>query len=107
MANAVTKRDVLTKAQGLDVWTDEEREVIAKMIGQLDKKSSKPTKTQVENEGIKAEIEAFIKENPGKRIGEIAEGVGQTPNKVNALVRQLKEAGKVERYEEKGVAYFR
>ena len=57
MANAVTKRDILTKAQGLDVWTDEEREVIAKMIGQLDKKSSKPTKAQVANEGIKAEIE--------------------------------------------------
>lgn len=103
----MTKREFIEMAMKFDGATDEFKEKGAEMLASLDKKSTKPTKNQLANEGIKAEIEAFIKDNPGKRIGEIAEGVGQTPNKVNALVRQLKEAGKVERYEEKGVAYFR
>lgn len=104
---AITKKEVLTKAVGLEVFSEEEREVLQKMIKSLENKSSKPTKAQKENEGIKAEILAFIKENPGLRIGEIASATGYTPNKVNALVGQLKKAGAVERYEEKGVAYFK
>lgn len=103
----MTKREVFTKAMEMFTEGSEEREVMEKAIKALDKKSSKPTKAQIENEGIKAEIKAYIAENPGKRIGEIAEGVGYTPNKVNALVSQLRKAGEVERYEDKKVAYFR
>ena len=103
----MTKREFIEMAMELEGATEEMKAKGKEMLEALAKKSTKPTKAQVENEGIKAEIEAYIKENPGKRIGEIAVGVGQTPNKVNALVRQLKEAGKVERYEEKGVAYFK
>jgi DNA-binding MarR family transcriptional regulator len=103
----MTKREFITMAMGLEGATDEMRETGEKMLAALDKKSSKPTKAQVENEGIKAKIKAYIAENPGKRIGEIAEGVGYTPNKVNALVTQLRKAGEVERYEDKKVAYFR
>ena len=103
----MTKREFIEMAMSLEGATDEMKEKGAEMLKALDKKSTKPTKTQVANEGIKAEIEAYIKANPGKRVGEIAEAVGQTASKVNALVKQLKDAGKVERYEEKGVAYFR
>ena len=103
---AITRKEVLTKAMGFD-FTAEEKEVIQKMINALEKRTSKPTKAQKENEGIRTEILAYIKENPGKRVGEIAEAVGYTPNKVNALIAQLKKAGEVERYEEKGVAYFK
>ena len=52
----MTRRDVLTKAVALDVFTDEEKAVFQKMIEQLDKKSSKPTKAQLENEVIKGDI---------------------------------------------------
>lgn len=103
----MTKREVFTKAMEMFEEGSEEREVLAKAIAQLDKKSSKPTKAQVENEGIKAEIEAYVAENPGKRVGDIAEALGYTPNKVNALISQLRKAEKVERYYEKGVAYFK
>lgn len=103
----MTKREVFTKAMEMFAEGSEEHEVMVKAIKALDKKSSKPTKAQIENEGIKAEIKAYIAENPGKRISEIAEGVGYTPNKVNALVTQLRKAGEVERYEDKKVAYFR
>ncbi len=103
----MTKREFITMAMELEGATDEMRETGTKMLAALDKKSSKPTKAQVENEAIKAKIKDYIAENPGKRIGEIAEGVGYTPNKVNALVTQLRKAGEVERYEDKKVAYFR
>ena len=95
MANAVTKRDVLTKAQGLDVWTDEEREVIAKMIGQLDKNSSKPTKAQVENEGIKEQIKAVLGAE-GKSAKDIADEVGHSTAKVAALLKQIEGVVKTE-----------
>ena len=105
----MTKREVFYKAATMfgEAGLEEEQLIMEKAITQLEKKSSKPTKAQVENEGIKAKIKAYIAENPGKRIGEIAEGVGYTPNKVNALVTQLRKAGEVERYEDKKVAYFR
>jgi uncharacterized protein YidB (DUF937 family) len=61
------------------------------MILALDKKSSKPTKTQVENEGIKAEILEFIATEPHTAT-EIANALGYTVQKVSALLRQLGEA---------------
>ena len=103
----MTKREFITMAMTLEGATDEMRETGAKMLAALDKKSSKPTKAQVENEGIKAEILAYITENPGHRVAEIAEATGYTPNKVNALVAQLRKAGEVTRYYEKKVAYFK
>jgi len=103
----MTKREFITMAMELEGCTDEMREVGAKMIEALDKRSSKPSKAQIENEGIKAEIKAYIAENPDKRISEIAEATGYTPNKVNALVAQLRKSGEVERYYEKKVAYFK
>lgn len=103
----MTKREFIEQAMNLEGATEEMKEKGAEMLKALEKKNTKPTKTQVANEGIKAEVEAYIKENPGKRAGEIAEAVGQTLNKVNALVKQLIVAGKVERYTEKGVAYFK
>ena len=104
---AMTKKEVFTKAMEFFAEGTEEREVMAKAIAQLEKRSTKPTKAQIENEGIRAEIKAYIAENPGKRIGEIAQDLGYTPNKVNALVAQLVKGGEVERYEEKRVAYFK
>ena len=70
------------------------------------RKSGKPTKAQVANEGIKGEILEYLADNGHARIADIAEAVGQTPNKVNALVKQMKDAGTVVRTEEKRVAYF-
>ena len=103
----MTKREVFTKAMEMFVEGSEEREVMEKAIKALDKKSSKPTKAQIENEGIRAEIKAWIYENPGHRVAEIAEATGYTPNKVNALVAQLRKANEVTRYYEKKVAYFK
>lgn len=72
------------------------------------RKSDKPTKTQVENAGIKDNILAVMSRD-GMTIGDIATALGgeYTSQKVMALVRQLIQSGKVERYEDKRKALFR
>ena len=94
----MTKRDVLTKVVALeDVFTDEEREVAQKMIAQLDKKSSKPTKAQIENIGIKNDILTVIADGHARTARTIAEEVGTSTAKASALLRQLVGDGKAEK----------
>lgn len=93
------------------------KEKVEKMLVQVEKKnSSKPegklTPTQVANEGIKTEILNFMADNPHTlyTIGELMKKVtvcnDLTNQKVSALVRQLKEEGKVLKIEEKRKSYF-
>jgi hypothetical protein len=84
----MTKRDFLNAVKTLEGCTDEMREVADKMIAQLDKKSSKPTKVQLENEKYKADIADFMGED-AYTAKEIAEGVGISTNKAAALLRQM------------------
>ena len=73
--------------------------------------ATKPTKRQVENEALKGEILNVLAraDEGGMTVGEIAKVVdfeGATPNRVNALVAQLKKAEQVVRTEVKGKAMF-
>ena len=94
----MTKREVLTKVVALvDVFTEEEREVAQKMIDQLDKKSSKPTKAQTENEGVKADIIDVLADGKARTAKAIGETVGYSTAKVSALLRALVLDGQVEK----------
>ena len=91
-------------------------------IEQTEKKNAsgngerKPTKTQLENEQVKADILAFLAEQEKPvTIGDIMKGVGIESNqKVSALVSQMltvrkgvpNPEGSVVRTEVKGKAYF-
>ena len=80
------------------------REQMAKKRG-----SSKPTKTQVENEGIKAEIlEALAEADEPMTCGEITKALegDYTSQKISALLRQLVAGGKVTKSTEKKVSRF-
>ena len=68
----------------------------------------KPTKTQVENEGIKAQILDVMGNAEGRMtVGELMKELGIDSNqKVTSLLTQLRKENKVERTEEKGVAYY-
>ena len=66
----------------------------------------KPTKTQVENEGIKAQIMGVMTTEP-MTIADIGKAIGITSSqKVSALVTQLVKAKEIVRTEVKGRAYF-
>lgn len=87
-------------------FCEHEKELLAKKKAS----GSKPTKTQVENEGIKATILSVLAENGDRMtISDMvkANGLeGLTNQRVSALVKQLKDCNKVIRTEEKGKAYF-
>ena len=85
--------------------------VLENMIAQLDKRASapkKPTKTQVANEGVKAEILTFLSAQEAPMGAKaIADAMGiEKWQKVSALLTQLKADGSVARTEEKGKALF-
>lgn len=81
----VTDKDVLEKADEL--------------LASLDKKnaarSSKPSKTQIENEPIKVSILEFLAGGKVQTAPEIAVAVGVSTQKASALAKQLVESGKL------------
>lgn len=90
--------------------TEEVREKLEALKTQLAKRNSgerKPTKTQRENEGLKEDIWAFVSENGAKRAGDVAEHFDISGQKASALLKQLVDAERLERFTEKRVTYFR
>lgn len=85
-------------------------EKLVSMLAALDKKSGgtrKPTANQIANEELKTRIWDSMESGVGYRVKELAKLVGmESFSKCSALVKQLKDSGKVARSEEKGVAYF-
>ena len=78
------------------------QEAIVKMDERNAKRNSKPSKTAVENEPIKAQIVEFItKRNEFCIAGAIAEALEISTQKTSALCRQLVEAGKLSEKEVK------
>lgn len=85
----MTKREFLIKAMELEGCTAEMQEVAQKMIEQLDKKSSKPTKAQLENDGYKAQIAEYLADGNARTARQIADALGLSTNKVAALLRAM------------------
>lgn len=97
----MTKYDAFVRAAEKFEEGAEEREILLKAAEQTKRKSSKPTKAQVENEGIKAEI-AEVLGAEGKTAKAIADEVGYSTNKVAALLKQLVTDGTAVKTEGKG-----
>lgn len=77
---------------------------IALLVKKNSYKSTKPTKTQIENEGLKdAILNALDKPMTATEIGS---AVGISVNKASALLSQLKEDNSVTREVIKRKAYF-
>ena len=106
-------------ATAIEVLANEDKysEVVEKLKNikaSIDKKSAsksgKPTAKQTENEGFKAEILDFLADGEKYTVTDILKGVPSladfSTSKVSALVRQLKECGKVNREEINRKAYF-
>ena len=90
-------------------------EFIDKELGLLARKNSgenkKPTKAQEENEGYKALILEFLADKDGVTCTDVLKGVPAlsefSNQKISALMRQLRLAGKVTVEEVKGKSLFR
>ena len=112
--NFNTIKDIL-ETNGL--LTDELAEFIDKRIAVTEKKNAsgggekKLTKEQEQNEVYKAEILASMEVGKSYTITDMMKDFAvcenfPSSNKANALVKQLKDSGKVIRTEVKGKAYF-
>ena len=113
----VTKREkfemlkALSEVQANPMLT----EFIAHELDLLAKKNTsekKPTAVQVANEGLKQTIMDVLNENGGLMtvtdIQKSCEELSELSNqKVSALIRQLKDDGKVEKVEDKRKSYFK
>lgn len=113
MANTrKTKREFFAELKAIVADNEELVAFIDHEVELLDNKrgkSSKPTKTQVENEGIKARIVEYLN-NTGEatRIKGLQDnGFDYSTSKLSALLKQLVDANKVEKFYEKKVAYFK
>ena len=113
MANKVTKREVINAMlnEGFVQENANYKAYLENELTLLDRKSSnkKATKTQEENEGIKAVIESVLT-SEGATVTEIQGRdavLGNLSNqRVSALLRQLIEAGKVVKTTDKKKSYF-
>ena len=110
----MTKREMFEQIKANYALTADEVAFIDHELELLAKKNStdkKPTATQLANEGIKTAILNHMEVGKGYTITDFIKSVAEcselsTP-KVSALVKQLKDDGVIERYEEKRKAYFR
>jgi len=88
----------------------EKLEALKESISKKNSAERKPTATQKANESYKEAILAFMEVGKKYTISELMKSVVEIADlsnqRVSALVRQLKEAGLVERTEEKRKAYF-
>ena len=104
----------MTYVQALDnaiaVTGGETRERLEALKLSLERRNShrsdKPTKAQVENEGVKAQILEVLTHD-GKQCKDIAEAVGISGQKCSALLKQLVDGGVAEKFTEKRVTYFK
>ena len=114
MEKKMTKREMFEQIKANYSLTAEEVEFIDHEIELLNRKnvrkSTKPTKNQVANEGLKDAILEFLADGEAHTITEITEGCealeGASPQKVSALLTQLKKADVIKREEIKRKAYF-
>lgn len=113
MTNKMTKRDYINRI--LSYAHDEDKPFLTHELELLDKKNTaerKPTAKQVENEGFKADILAWMEPNASYSIADITKGVpsvvasGISGNRVTALMTQLRDGNKVVRTEVKGKAFY-
>ena len=110
----MTKADYFKQILANYNLTEDEQNFINHELELLAKKNSaekKPTAVQVANEGIKDAILDGMVEGTLYTITDLIKTIPAladlTNQRVSALVRQLKDDGKVERIEEKRKAYFR
>lgn len=108
--------DILNVLAENGLLTDDHKAFLEKRIEVTAKKNAnsggekKLSKEQIANEGIKTEILNSMEKDKSYTISDMlkmfvcCEMLSQ--NKVNALVKQLKDSGKVIRSEIKGKAYF-
>lgn len=94
----MTNREFLNAVIGANLseeMTQFATDAIAKMDKRNADRSSKPSKTAIANEPVKAAILTYIADHPKSLAADVATGVAITPAKASGLCVQLVKEGKV------------
>lgn len=110
----MTKKEMFAEIRNIVADNEEMVAFINHEIELLERKSNspkKPTKTQIENDGFKAEIVAYLTEvDTPKTIKELQAEIpsisGLTNQRITHMLTDLRKDGKVARTYVKKVAYF-
>ena len=110
----MTKKEMFAEIRNIVADNEEMVAFIDHEIELLERKSNspkKPTKTQIENDGFKAEIVAYLTEvDAPKTIKELQAEIpsisGLTNQRITHMLTDLRKDGKVARTYVKKVAYF-
>lgn len=108
----MTKKEMFRKIAEVCADNEEIVEFCNKEIERLNvsRSSSKPTKNQIENIEYKGVIIDALAKNPRMTISDLMRADARlsalSNQRVNAIVIQLKQEGKVERTTDKRTAYF-
>lgn len=117
MSNKMTNRKALAFVlENVSDLPADVREKLESMAASLDNKAAsttrKPTKTQLENEGLRKDIMDFLRANPnlvvtctdiGKKVPSLD---GMNNQKISALMKPLAESGLVVKFTDKGKSLF-
>ena len=115
MSKKMTIAEMFTAMLEKYPFTDEEREFLEGRIAQATRKSGgerKPTAKQLHNAEVADEVYAFMATTPDTAytVSELLKVCptfeGCSASYANAIVKKLKDAGRVARTEIKGRAYF-
>lgn len=117
MANKMTYVDALTSAIDFLSRHEFDADVVEKLEAcrtsyqkrSICKSSGKPTKKQMENEGFKVKILDFLNEEPNllRQAKDVGANFGKSSQWASALLKQMVEAGTVEKVVEKRTTFFR
>ena len=117
MSKKMTIAEMFTAMMEKYPFTDEEREFLEGRIAQATRKSGgerKPTAKQLENAKVADEVYAFMADTPDTQytVSELlkvcpAFGEDCSASYANAIVKKLKDSGRVMRIVDKGRAYFK
>lgn len=105
----------MTYAQALEIaintLTDETAvERLTALKASIEKRNSKerkPSKKQTENEGIKSSLLSLLADGESHRCNDLATALDMSGQKCSALLKQLVDAGMVDKVVEKRVTYFK
>lgn len=105
----------MTYAQALEIaintLTDETAvERLTALKASIEKRNSKerkPSKKQTENEGIKSSLLSLLADGESHRCNDLATALDMSGQKCSALLKQLVDAGMVDKVVEKRITYFK
>lgn len=105
----------MTYAQALEIaintLTDETAvERLTALKASIEKRNSKerkPSKKQTENEGIKTSLLSLLADGESHRCNDLATALDMSGQKCSALLKQLVDAGMVDKVIEKRITYFK